>query len=388
MASEAAISLPFIAWERVEPERVALVIDVRSPSEFEADHVPGAINAPLFDDEQRERIGTLYARESPESAFDEARARVIERVEALVREVASASGWHAPAADLGVEVERLTRGGLATIERTFAPSTIERLPERAVLACCWRGGLRSRSVVALLRELGHERVVGIAGGYKSYRRATVAALEGWNAPRAYALRGLTGVGKTLVLRELERLRPSWTVDLEALAGHRSSVLGAVGFEPCSQKTFESRLAARLARGFGGPVVLEGESRKVGDAIVPRRVWAALEGATSIELTAPLERRVQVLIDDYLAHPDHRGELEPEVAFLEARLGHRGQSRHLVELLRTHRERELVEALLELYYDPLYRHSEQGRAYATSIDASDPARAAREVATWIESAESR
>jgi tRNA 2-selenouridine synthase len=226
-------------------------------------------------------------------------------------------------------------------------------------------------------------MVGLLGGYKRYRQTVLTQLEDWNAPPAFALRGLTGVGKTLVLRELERLRPGWTIDLEGLAGHRSSVLGGVGLEPCSQKSFESKLAARLARGFPGLVVFEGESRKVGDAIVPRRVWAALDGAESIELVAPRERRIDVLIDDYLAHPDHRGELEPDIAFLEARLGRRCASAKLVELLRAHRERELVELLLELYYDPLYRHSEQGRVYAISIDATDPAAAAREVATWIE-----
>lgn len=381
--STGALELPFASWQHIDLARVALIVDVRAPAEFELDHLPGALNLPLFDDGGRAVIGTLYARSSPQAAFDEASARVLRDVEQLVRGIAEPAAWHAPLADARAHVERLTSGGLATVERTLTPQLVEQHPDAAVLVYCWRGGLRSRSVVALLHELGLKRAVGLAGGYRAWRHATLAELEAWRAPRTFVLRGLTGVGKTLVLRELERIRPRWTIDLEQLAGHRSSVLGAVGLEPRKQKAFESGLAARLALGFPGPAVLEGESRKVGDAIVSRSVWAAMERAESLELTAPLERRVDVLIADYLAHPDHRGELEPEIAFLEARLSQRGEPVHLVELLRTHRERELVAFLLERYYDPLYRHSEQGRAYALSLDASDPERCAREIATWIE-----
>jgi len=225
--------------------------------------------------------------------------------------------------------------------------------------------------------------VALARGYKGYRDEVRGELERFIAPETFVLRGLTGVGKTLTLRELEVVRPGWTVDLEGLAGHRSSILGAVGLAPASQKAFESRLAARLRRGLSGPLVLEGESRKVGDSILPPRLWSALSSGVSIELTAPTARRVEVLCEDYLATPERRAELRARLPFLERRLGVRAWADKLVGLLDEGRDGELAELLLEHYYDPLYRHSGASHLPAVSIDASDPARAALEVARWIE-----
>jgi len=185
------------------------------------------------------------------------------------------------------------------------------------------------------------------------------------------------------LRELERLRPGWTLDLEACAGHRSSILGGVGLRPVSQKRFESRVAERIARGFPGPCVLEGESRKVGDIVLPASLWRAIDGGTALELRAQPERRIRVLIEDYLAAPGNRAELAQALPFIEQRLGPRRWQGALVALLEGGREAELVEVLLERYYDPLYRHSEEGRSYAASFDASEPTRAAEEIASWIE-----
>ena len=269
--------------------------------------------------------------------------------------------------------------------------------ESPVVMHCWRGGLRSRSVVAFLRDLGWSDVVGLEGGYKGYRSAVRERLAASELPRAFCLRGLTGVGKTLVLRELERERPGWTVDLEGLAAHRSSILGGVGLAPVSQRRFESLLIERLQRGFPGPVVYEGESRKVGDIILPERVWSSLQGACDLELGAPLARRVEVLVEDYLAHPGNRGELESRLPFIENRLGPRKWDGVLVSLLREGREEELVEILLEEYYDPLYRHSEKrhaerkngaDREYARSFDTSDPRACAREIAEFIDSVVAR
>ena len=250
---------------------------------------------------------------------------------------------------------------------------------------CWRGGLRSRAVVALLRASGHDGTQGsgeafvLEGGYKAYRAEVRRTIEVWDAPPAFALRGLTGVGKTLVLRELERLRPGWTFDLEAQAGHRSSLLGMVGLEPVSQKRFESRIAGRIREGFPGPVVFEGESRRVGDSIIPASVWSALQGATDIELRASPATRVRVLIADYLADEANREPLRRQLIEVESRMQGRFD---LKRLLDDGREEELVALLLEHYYDPLYRHSERERNYALSLASDDPRSTAQQIATWI------
>lgn len=360
----------------------AVVIDLRSPGEFAEDHVPGAVNVPLFDDVGRALVGTLYARVSPEAAFTRARELVSGHLGALVEGICAAAGERVPTDALDGLYREMTAGGLADLEAAL-PLAASRLPERPVVLHCWRGGMRSRSVVALMRALGLARAVGLEGGYKGYRRCVMEELAGWRAPPAFVLRGLTGVGKTLVLRELERQRPGWTIDLEGIAGHRSSILGRVGLEPVTQKAFESGLAARLRAGFPGPVVFEGESRKVGDAIVPERMWQAMLAGTSIELVAEPATRVRVLMDDYLADERRRAELREALPFLEARLGASAWTGRLTAMLDAREDAALAALLLELYYDPLYRHSEGRHECAVTIGSDDPARAARDVAAWIE-----
>ena len=364
----------------------ALVIDLRSPAEFAEDHLPGAVNLPLFDDAERALVGTLYRTASPEAAFGEGLRAVRAKIGELVAEVGRRACWTPPSDDVDELFAAVADGSLGDLERAVAPQAIAAPPERAVVLHCWRGGLRSRSVVAFLRALGLERAVALEGGYRAWRALVLRELGSWPAPPTFVLRGLTGVGKTLVLRALERLRPGWTVDLEGLAGHRSSILGMVGLEPVSQKRFDSGLCARLAQGCAGPAVFEGESRKVGDVTLPARVWAALQAGENALLEAPLERRVEVLIDDYLAQAQNRAALRAQLPFIEGRLGGSPGAKWagaLVALLDQGRERELVRILLERYYDPLYRHSERGRAYAARFDASDPERAAREIAGWID-----
>jgi tRNA 2-selenouridine synthase len=377
--------LPSAAIEAVLAAPEARIVDLRSPSEFAADHLPGARNVPLFDDVERALIGTLYARCSPEAAFEEGRKRTRDKIHGLTRALAEVAGRDAGEAGLEARVDELTAGGIAGLEGALELEPRGRLPRRLLVLHCGRGGLRSRSVAAFLRGLGWDEVVLLEGGYRSYRRYVLAAIDNWRAPAAYVLRGGTGVGKTLVLSEIERLRPGSTLDLEQLAGHRSSILGMVGRTPCNQKTFESRLAARLARGFPAWCVVEGESRKVGDVILPGAVWRALDGGTNLELVAPVERRVSVLIEDYLARAENRAELARQLPFIEERLGRAEWAGRLVGML-DGRESELVRILLERYYDPLYAHSERGRRYRAAFPARDPARAAREIVAWIEERE--
>ncbi len=360
----------------------ASVIDLRSPREFGEDHLPGAHNVPLFDDVGRVLIGTLYRQTTPDSAFEAARDLARKRIPELVDQIGRIAQWQ-PRCDPGADFEGLSERGLAQLDQALVAQELAEAPARAVVLHCWRGGLRSRSVAALLRRLGLDRAVCLAQGYKGYRAFVLDEIARWSAPPSVVLRGLTGVGKTLVLRELERVLPESTIDLEQLAGHRSSVLGMVGLEPCTQKTFESRLALRLRQGTGPVTVFEGESRKVGNVLIPASVWNALQAGINFELVAPIERRVQVLMEDYLATRSSREQLREQLPFLEGRMGASDWSGKLTGLLDAGRERELTALLLEHYYDPLYRHSERGRDYALTIDASDPARAAQHVLRAIE-----
>lgn len=378
---EGAVVFPRLDARSLGSARPAAVIDLRSESEFARDHVPGAVNVPLFDDVQRAIVGTLYRQVSPAAAFEEGRTIVRAKIRELVERIARATGWAPDLAQVDERAERLTSGGYERMaERLLALPCVEP-PADPIVLHCWRGGLRSQSVVWLVRSLGLERATLLEGGYKGYRAWVNEVLGTARLPDTVVLRGLTGVGKTLVLREIERLRPGSTLDLEALAGHRSSLLGMVGLQPCSQKAFESRLCTRIARGFGPVVFVEGESRKVGDAVVPQCVWEALSGGTNVALEASVERRVEVLCRDYLADEATRAELRERLPHVDARLTRVAGAPSLVELLDSGRERELALLLFERYYDPLYRHGQRGLAFAARFDAGDPTHAAREILAW-------
>lgn len=372
------ISFPTLEASKLLEQGARCVVDLRSPGEFAEDHVPGAVNVPLFDDVQRALVGTLYVQDSPEAAFTQARAIVRAKIGDLVAGIAAATGWTPDATDLERRVDELTGGGF---ERTssFLMSAVARpaTPD-AVVFHCWRGGLRSRSVLHFVRALGLESATLLTGGYKGYRAQVASELAAFEPPPTFVLRGLTGVGKTLVVQELARMRPELVIDLEGLAGHRSSLLGMVGLEPCSQKTFESRFAARVRARLGPVLVVEGESRKVGDVILPPRLWAAMETATNLELHTSVERRVEVLASDYLSTERGRSELRRQLPLVEARMPSKALGTGLVALLDQDRIDELVRVLLEHYYDPLYRHSQQSKRYVARIDATDPVRAAAAV----------
>ncbi|MDG1498855.1 MAG: tRNA 2-selenouridine(34) synthase MnmH [Planctomycetota bacterium] len=365
----------------------ATIIDLRSPGEFKDDHLPGAVNLPLFNDVERALIGTLYKKVSPDRAFDEGREVVFQRIGELFQEIARLSDWEMPEVDLGQRVREMTSQGIDALSETLRPAVLSELPERPVILHCWRGGMRSLSVVALLRLCGFNRAIGVIGGYKGYRKQVADEIARWGAPPAYVIRGYTGAGKTLVLRALEELRPDWTIDLELMAGHRSSILGMVGLEPVTQKHFETRVATRLRRlsalSPAGPLVYEGESRKIGDRILPTPIWDSLQGGTNILLHAKMERRIDVLIEDYLGKEANREALAEQLPFIERRLGPVKWRGALTGMLSAGADRELVKILLEDYYDPLYEHSEKGKNYVAQVEMHTPEQAAAEIATLIE-----
>jgi tRNA 2-selenouridine synthase len=380
-----AITVRSVAAATVLGRGDAVVVDLRSPAEFALDHVPGAHNLPLFDDVERALVGTLYRKSSPDAAFDEGRGIARRKIAVLAGGIARVAGLDLDLSVLEERVDEMTRRGIGELARAVECELTGEPPPGPVVLHCWRGGLRSRSVAALFAGLGLERVVQLHGGYKAYRAEVARELDAWRPPRIHVLYGLTGVGKTLVLREIERARPGWTIDLEALAGHRSSLLGGVGLEPRTQKAFESGLAARIRAGASAPLVVEGESRKVGDVILPPALWRAMGSGVALEVTAPPERRFVVLCGDYLADESSRRELLARLPSVEARMRRAEGAPSLAGLLEEGRVEELVGILLERYYDPLYRHGGRGRRYAASFDASRPELAARRIVEWIESA---
>ncbi|MDH3263725.1 MAG: tRNA 2-selenouridine(34) synthase MnmH [Paracoccaceae bacterium] len=246
------------------------VIDVRSPAEYAEDHLPGAVNLPVLDDAERARVGTVYVQES----------------RFLARRIGAAL---------------VARNSARHLEGHLAGKG----PDFRSLVYCWRGGQRSGAFATILKQIGW-RVEVLEGGYRSYRRLVQAALYEATFPApVVVLDGNTGTAKTELLGHLAALAVQ-VLDLEALANHRGSLFGArPGGQP-SQKGFESRLAVAMA-GLdpARPVVVEAESSKVGDRVVPPALWAAMKGAPRIEVAAPLQERARYLARAYAYMAENR-----------------------------------------------------------------------------------
>ncbi len=239
------------------------IIDVRSPDEFAEDHVPGAISLPVLDNEERAEVGTIYKQESPFKA----------------RKVGAAL--------LSLNAARHLQGPLAEKDGAWKP-----------LVYCWRGGQRSGAFTTILKQVGWRADV-LAGGYQGYRRAVVAQLYENELPFRFVLiDGNTGTAKTEILH-LVAARGGQVLDLEGLANHRGSVLGPrPGGQP-SQKMLESRLVAALAElDPARPVLVEAESSKVGDLLVPPAIWALMRAAPRVRMQASVADRARYLARAY------------------------------------------------------------------------------------------
>ncbi len=239
------------------------VIDVRSPSEYGEDHLPGAINLPVLDDAERARVGTIYKQQS---SF-------------LARKIGAAL--------VARNVARYLEGPLADKPGGWRP-----------LVYCWRGGQRSGSFATILSQVGW-RVELIEGGYKSWRKLVVDELYNTPVrPPVVVLDGNTGTAKTEILNLLPA-HGLQVIDLEGLANHRGSLFGARADGQPSQKAFEGRLAMALASlDPSRPVVVEAESSRIGVVQLPKWLWQAICAAPRLRLSAPLEARARYLARGY------------------------------------------------------------------------------------------
>lgn len=293
------------------------IIDVRSPLEFAEDHLPGAINLPVLDDAQRAEVGTIYKQVSP---FDARRLGGALVATNAARHIAG------PLSD---------RGG------AWRP-----------LVYCWRGGQRSGSFATILAQIGW-RVAQLEGGWKSWRKLVVERCErlGFAAP-VVVLDGNTGSAKTAILHRLAA-RGVQVVDLEGLANHRGSLFGAMPGGQPAQKLFESRLAMALATlDPARPVVVEAESSRIGDLILPRAVWHAICAAPRLRLAVPLAARARFTAEAYADAVAEPG----RVAETVARLAHLHPAERVAAWHALTEARDwlmLAEGLMRDHYDPRY-----------------------------------
>lgn len=297
------------------------IIDARSEAEHALDHVPGAVNWPSLNNEERVLIGTMYKQVNP--------------FEAKKRGAAIA------ARNIACHIER---------------EVIEKPKDWKPLVYCWRGGNRSGALATILGAIGF-RVTLIEGGYKAWRAALVDDIP----LRAQALRyrvicGPTGSGKTRLLQALAA-QGAQVLDLEALARHRSSVLGHLPGQPQpSQKHFDSLVWQALRQMDPARVVyVESESKKVGNVRVPDALMDRMRASECVDLQLSDEERVALLLEDY-AHFSTDNRLFCQR--LEALTELRGKA-VVAEWCRKVMEGQTPDVVLELlttHYDPMYKQS--------------------------------
>lgn len=293
------------------------IIDVRSPSEFADDHLPGAINLPVLDDEERARVGTHYTQVS---VFE---ARRI--------------GAALTARNIAAHIDTV----LADREKAFKP-----------LVYCWRGGMRSQSMATILAAVGWKTTL-IEGGYRTWRRQVSAALEDEAPIPVILIDGQTGTAKTRLLHILAA-RGEQVIDLEGLASHRGSIFGNFADTPQpSQKAFETAIWTQLrALDPDRPVYVEAESRQVGRLRVPPRVWAAMQAAPRIRIQAPASARARYLMT---AYPDLASDTDKLMTAIDGlrRFHPKAEIEAWQALAEAGDFEPLATALITTHYDPAY-----------------------------------
>lgn len=327
MISYLYMNMEIDAVEFVQLAREIPVLDVRSPGEYEKGHVCNAHSFPLFSNNERAEIGTMYKQVGRQPAFE----RGLELVGPKIK-------------DMVIQAQEHARDG-------------------QLLVHCWRGGMRSQSVGQLLQMSGMQVRV-LKGGYKSYRRWVLDELQ---RPRKIrVLGGMTGSGKTKVLQQLEAMGEV-IVDLEGMAHHSGSVFGHLqDAQKATQQQFENDLADKLWKTGEQAFWVEHESARIGGIVMPQNLIQRMETADFYLVEMPMEQRIQLLIQEY-------GDADPNsirasILRIRRRLGGLRTQQCL-----GHLDRGEIPAMVEIllgYYDKFYRHSLEDRQPTATVNIQD------------------
>ena len=294
------------------------IIDVRSPLEFAEDHIVGAINCPVLSDLERQKVGTIYKKES---SF---KAKII--------------GSSLAAKNIAFHIQN---------------NFIEKKGSWQPLIYCWRGGQRSKAFSIVLSEVGW-RTNQLKGGYKEYRNQVINFLENIGPKLKITLiSGKTGSAKTKILKSIEN-EGGQILDLEGLANHKGSLLGKIPdlIQP-SQKFFESLIFNKIQNlNLKDKIYIEAESSKIGNIHIPKSIWKKMIKSPRIEISANLELRTKFLVSDYDYMCNDPTLINPIIKGLKNRL-----SKELFDewtnLINKKNWFDLTKSFLENHYDPSY-----------------------------------
>ena len=291
------------------------VIDVRTPAEFELGHIPGARNIPLFSNEERAIVGTLYKKQGKEKAVEKGLEFVGPKLLSFVKQAKKLS------------------------------------VDKNVLVHCWRGGMRSASMAWLFNTAGlHART--LQGGYKSFRRAARTLFD--SPLHLVVIGGFTGSGKTHFLLEL-RKKGLQVIDLEGLANHKGSAFGHIGEKnQPSTEQFENNLYTELSKlDITQPIFVEDESRSIGKVWIPDELFSKIRKAPVIVLKVPTEIRLDNLVKDYTHSPEVRNALIFSVNKIKKRLGGL-RAQKSIQFIQENNYKEAAKEILP-YYDKTYSY---------------------------------
>lgn len=296
------------------------IIDVRSPAEFAEDHIYGAINCPALTNEERAEVGTLYK--------------------------------HNPFEARKLGAAYITRNMSGYLQTTLLHHKKYWKP----LVYCWRGGMRSGSIVHIMQEVGWPARQ-LQGGYKAYRQYILAQLD--TLPQHFqfvVLCGPTGSGKSRLLQTLAQ-KGRQILDLEGLAQHRGSLLGLLpGKAQPTQRFFETCLHEKL-RHFSPdqPIFIESESKRIGQLTLPASLFQKMQESSCLQIDVPFQERVRFLCEDYICYINDPQLLHQKIHRL-APYHSKAMLQRWFTLIEQHDYTRLVEELLNEHYDPLYWRS--------------------------------
>lgn len=310
-----------------------IFIDVRTPAEYAEASIPGAINVPLFEDREHHQLGIIYHQLGEIEARMAALNMVAPKLSALVDKVVQICTCNKP------------------------------------LLYCSRGGMRSLSLYHILGLAGIQ-TLRLKKGYKAYRSYVIERLVDYKLQcKLYVIHGLTGVGKTAILQDLDQ-KGIPVIDLEGLANHRGSVFGTIGLNNNrSQKDFDALLLQQLDRHKEQPYLfIEGEGRRIGNIYLPLFLAEAMEKGYQILLTASMETRVQRIVSTYIPVSMSEELLEQfkhALSSLRKRLGDK-KTDHLMRMLENGDYYNVSKILCSDYYDLFYNDSRPECAKFDSI----------------------
>ena len=316
------------------------LIDVRSPSEYYKGHMPNSINIPLFNDDERSLVGTIYKKNGKESAIEEGLKFIERKIDSLLNKL--------------FEYINFQEENKGKIDIT----------DQVIRVYCSRGGMRSTSISWLLEKFDLNTIT-LNGGYKRYRRWTLGSFsKRWNI---VLIGGKTGTGKTRLIKLLEK-NSYQVIDLEGLACHRGSTFGGLGMDvQPSNEQFENIIAEKLSSfQKENYIFVEAESANIGKCRIPHEFFNQMKNSRRIEIIRSEINRLEELINTYSIFS--KKELEESVLRIKKRLGPQ-RTKIAIDSINEEDWEKVCKSVLD-YYDKCYEYEKVGKENIKVLDLTD------------------